>query len=86
MGPQKQNERGRLMVPALIAHVVCCGGLLLVVLVGSAGFAAIAAFARDPVVQAVALAGVASLLVVWWSRRRSATARGTGGERSPSTR
>ncbi|MCH8076678.1 MAG: hypothetical protein IIC13_15830 [SAR324 cluster bacterium] len=85
MDPQKQKERGRLMVPMLVAHVVCCGGLMLVVFVGSAGFAAIAAFARDPVVQAVALAGAASLLVVLWSRRRTGAVRGTGGERSRRT-
>lgn len=80
-----QGISKKIIVPVLLAHVACCGGILLVVFVGSAGFAAIAAFARDPVVQAVALAGAASLLVVLWSRRRTGAVRGTGGERSRRT-
>lgn len=80
-----QGISKKIVVPVFLAHVVCCGGILLVAFVGSAGFAAIAAFAHDPVVQAVALAGAALLLVVLWSRRRTAAARGTGGDRSSST-
>ena len=62
--------------------LVCCGGLVLFVLLGSAGFAAIATFLRDPVVQAVGLAALVALLMVLWSRRRSGAAAGTRDERS----
>ena len=85
MDPQEKKEHGGLMVPALLAHLACCGGLLLFMLVGSAGFAAIAAIVRDPLVQTIALAGVAAIFVVWWRRRRSGTARELDGPRPPGT-
>ncbi len=43
MEQRNGNKFGRLMVPALLVHLVCCGGLLLAVMLGSVGFAAIAA-------------------------------------------
>ncbi len=57
------------MIPLLLAHVVCCGGILLLVVVGSAGLTAIGGMLRNPLVQVVGLILLGMALVAFWRRR-----------------
>jgi len=57
------------MIPLLLAHVVCCGGIFLIFIVGSAGLTAIGGMLRDPLVQVVGVVLLAIALVAFWQRR-----------------
>ena len=57
------------MIPLLLAHVVCCGGIFLIVIVGSAGLTAIGGMLRNPLVQVVGLILLGMALVAFWRRR-----------------
>lgn len=61
------------------AHVVCCGGILLVVTIGWAGIAALAGVFLDPLVQlgVVIFSGVLALLV--WKMRQGNKVRLSAG-------
>lgn len=43
------------LLAVIVAHVVCCGAIFVAAVFGSAGFAALAGFVRNPLVQGVAL-------------------------------
>ncbi len=60
---------GKFLYPLLLAHVVCCGGILLLVALGSAGLAAILGWLLNPVVQGAGLLALAVLLAALWKRR-----------------
>ncbi|MCZ6730323.1 MAG: hypothetical protein O7C61_11510 [SAR324 cluster bacterium] len=51
------------------AHVVCCGGILLVVTIGWAGIAALAGIFLDPLVQLGVVISGGVLAVLFWKRR-----------------
>ena len=68
-GTKEDKMPGKFMVPLLLAHVVCCGGILLLVALGSAGLAAILGWLLDPVVQGAGLLALAVLLAALWKRR-----------------
>ena len=71
MNSQNQNRtgpnKGLLVVAA--AHVVCCGGILMVVTIGWAGIAALAGIFLDPFVQAGVIVLVGLLAAIVWKRR-----------------
>jgi membrane protein implicated in regulation of membrane protease activity len=50
------------------AHVICCGGLILLSVVGTAGIASLFSFFLDPLVQWIGLAVLAGGLVILWRR------------------
>lgn len=65
----------KLLVPLVVAHVACCGGLLLLPLASSATIGAAAGWLGDPHVQ---VGGVAVLLgsgLLIWRRLRRRTRR-----------
>lgn len=51
------------------APVICCGAIFLPAVIGSVGFAAVAAVFRDPLVQAGAAIGLVVLIAALWRRR-----------------
>ncbi len=71
MNIQNQNRTGpnKGLLVVVAAHIVCCGGILLVVTIGWAGIAALAGIFLDPFVQVgvIVLGGVLAAIV--WKRR-----------------
>ncbi len=57
------------VIPLLLAHAVCCGGIFLIAVVGSAGLTAIGGMLRDPLVQVVGVVLLAIALGAFWRRR-----------------
>ena len=80
MKQRSGKEIGRLMVPALLVHGVCCGGLLVALLMGSAGLTVVAALVRDPLIQAAGLLAGTGLALWAWRRHKASLAR--RGERT----
>lgn len=76
---QNRTEPNKGLLVMIAAHVVCCGGIFLVVTIGWAGIAAFASIFLDPLVQlgVVIFSGVLALLV--WKRRLGNQARLTAG-------
>jgi len=87
MNQGNSNGRGlgSVVVPVAVLHAVCCGGLLLALLLGSAGFTVIAAFFQDPLIQAAGLIGAAALALWAWRRHKASLARRTTRTLPPST-
>jgi hypothetical protein len=70
-GPSNRRALSRVLVPVAVLHGVCCGGLLLWLLLGSAGIAALGSHLGDPLILAAALLLLGGGgLAAWRSRRR----------------
>ena len=70
--PQKGVLKGLLIVAA---PAVCCGAVILPVLIGSAGLTALAGFVKDPLVQGVAVLFLLFLLAAFLRTRRKSKSR-----------
>lgn len=71
MKGQNQNSTGpsRGLLVLAAAHVVCCGGVILVATIGWAGIAALAGIFLDPFVQAGIIASGGVVAAIVWKRR-----------------
>ncbi|MBI4082233.1 MAG: hypothetical protein HY423_06430 [Candidatus Lambdaproteobacteria bacterium] len=72
----KDRTSPRFLTGALLVHVVCCGGLLLWPLIGTAGLSALGGYLGDPLLQGAALLiGGGIGVAVWLRYRRMAAHR-----------
>lgn len=62
----------KMLVPVLLGHVVCCGGILLWPVIGSAVITALGGIADSLALQLVGLALAAGGAAVFWRRRKNA--------------
>ena len=67
---QKKSGSGKGSLILAAAPVICCGGLLLPALIGSAGFATLTAVFKDPLFQAGAAIAMVLLVAILWRQRR----------------
>ncbi len=65
---QEKPPTGKGILILAAAPVICCGAFLLPVLIGTAGFATLAAVFKDPLFQAAAAIGIMVLVAVLWRR------------------
>lgn len=70
------------LFPVLLAHVACCGAILLAGASGATVLAALGAYLGDPVVIAVAGLVIAALAIQWFRGRRGIEARPGGSDKS----
>ncbi len=60
-------------MPAALAHVVCCGGILILTLIGTASLATVTGFLLHPMVQFVGVVILAVGISVLWRRIKRKT-------------
>ncbi len=67
--PQRELV-GKWILPVALLHVICCGGLLLPAIIGSAAVATLTGYLFDPLVQLAGLALLALGAGLLWRRLR----------------
>ncbi|MCZ6474233.1 MAG: hypothetical protein O6934_12405 [SAR324 cluster bacterium] len=77
--PRRGVLKGLLVVAA---PAVCCGAVILPVLIGSAGLTAVAGFVKDPLVQGVAVLFLLILLAAFLRRRSISKGRNKVAEKT----
>ncbi|MCH8844035.1 MAG: hypothetical protein IID61_13825 [SAR324 cluster bacterium] len=68
---RKEDDKSGLrswLVPVALVHVICCGGLLLPAIIGSAAVATLTGYLFDPLVQFAGLALLTFGVGLLWRR------------------